>query len=252
MSSDSDSSVEKARKLKKKVHKKHYDRGDRDKKSRNKRHEKRSRSSRSSRRRKHHKHYRRSDRKSGRDDSDSSSSSSASSSSSDYRTRRVEKKRRRAHKRRRKESRKESDKSSIEGCEGKSREVKRSRKSRRTYDCNEQKSDPPKKMSETKPVREIEKEAHSNEKEGRKDNQPQKVTAHMKPMSKEEYEKLQSTIREVYDPLSGRYRLVRGTGEIIERIVSRSDHERINQIATRGDGTSFSKSIIDAATRRSK
>uniref|UniRef100_A0A7S3V451 ADP-ribosylation factor-like protein 6-interacting protein 4 n=1 Tax=Chaetoceros debilis TaxID=122233 RepID=A0A7S3V451_9STRA len=249
MPSDSDSSVETARKLKKKVHKNHRDRGDRDKNSRNKRNEKRSRSS---RRRKHHKHYRRSDRKSGRDDSDSSSSSSASSSSSDYRTRRKEKRRRRAHRRRRKESRKESDESSIEGCEGKSREVKRSRKSRRTDDCNEQKSDSTTKMSETKPVREINKEAHSDEKEGRKDNQPQKVTSNMKPMSKDEYEALQSTIREVYDPLSGRYRLVRGTGEIIERIVSRSDHERINQIATRSDGTSFSKSIIDAATRRSK
>lgn len=249
MSSDSESSVERVRKLKKKARKKHRDNGDRDKKSRNKRYEKRSRSS---RRRKHRKHYRRSSRKSRRDDSDSSSSSSASSSSSDYRTRRVEKKRRRAHKRRRKESKKESDESSIEGYEGKPREVKRSKNILHIDDCNKQKSDQSKIISEPKSIQEIKKEAHSDEKGGRKDNQPQKVKSNMKPMSKEEYEKLQSTISEVFDPLSGRYRLVRGTGEIIERIVSRSDHERINQIATRGDGTSFSKSIIDAATRRSK
>lgn len=250
MSSDSESSVERVRKLKKKARKKHRDYGDRDKKSRNKRYEKRSRSS---RRRKHRKHYRRSSRKSCRDDSDSSSSSSASSSSSDYRTRRVEKKRRRAHKRRRKESKKESDESSIEGYKGKPRKVKRSRKIRHhNDDCNDQRSDQTKMISETKSIHEMKKEAQSDEKRGRKDNQPQKMKSNMKPMSKEEYEKLQSTISEVFDPLSGRYRLVRGTGEIIERIVSRSDHERINQIATRGDGTSFSKSIIDAATRRSK
>ena len=69
------------------------------------------------------------------------------------------------------------------------------------------------------------------------------------PMSKEEYEKQQSKIREVYDPESGRYRLVRGSGEIIESIVSRADHERINRQATRGDGASFSRSTLLAARR---
>eukprot|EP00979_Chaetoceros_neogracilis_P002324 scaffold405_cov241-Chaetoceros_neogracile.AAC.3 len=74
----------------------------------------------------------------------------------------------------------------------------------------------------------------------------------MVPMTKEEYEMQQSTVREVYDPESGRYRLVKGTGEIIERIVSRSDHERINKIATKGDGMSFTRHIRDAAQRQSK
>lgn len=74
----------------------------------------------------------------------------------------------------------------------------------------------------------------------------------MAPMTKEEYEKQQSTIREVYDPQSGRYRLVRGTGEIIERIVSRNDHQRINQIATRNDGLSFSMNISNEASRRNR
>jgi hypothetical protein len=71
----------------------------------------------------------------------------------------------------------------------------------------------------------------------------------MVPMSREQYEAQQSQIREVYDPESGRYRLVRGTGEIIERIVSRADHAAINQRATQGDGSSFARSIYQAAKR---
>lgn len=71
----------------------------------------------------------------------------------------------------------------------------------------------------------------------------------MVPMTREEYEKQQNTVREVFDPESGRYRLVRGTGEIIERIVSRSDHERINKTATRGDGLSFARHIGNAARK---
>jgi hypothetical protein len=71
----------------------------------------------------------------------------------------------------------------------------------------------------------------------------------MVPMSREQYEAQQSQIREVYDPESGRYRLVRGTGEIIERIVSRADHAAINQQATQGDGSSFARSIYRAAKR---
>lgn len=74
--------------------------------------------------------------------------------------------------------------------------------------------------------------------------------AMMAPMSKEQYEKQQSTVREVYDEESGRRRLVRGSGEIIERIVSRDDHQRINQRATQGDGSSFSRHIFGKLQRR--
>lgn len=69
----------------------------------------------------------------------------------------------------------------------------------------------------------------------------------MIPMSKEQYDAEQSQIREVFDEASGRYRLVRGSGEIIERIVSQSDHTRINRAATRGDGASFARSIFHRA-----
>lgn len=78
----------------------------------------------------------------------------------------------------------------------------------------------------------------------------------MIPMRREEFEAQQQIIREVYDPESGRYRLVRGTGEIIERIVSRQDHERINKAATRGDGVSYARNVmgafssVDSTTRR--
>lgn len=72
----------------------------------------------------------------------------------------------------------------------------------------------------------------------------------MVPMSREQYETQRNIIREVYDDESGRYRLVRGTGEILERIVSKHDHERINNQATHGDGSSYSRHIFNAAQKR--
>ena len=68
----------------------------------------------------------------------------------------------------------------------------------------------------------------------------------MMPMSREEYQAKQSIVREVYDPETGRTRLVRGDGEIIERIVSRDEHAAINRQATRGDGASFVRGIHQA------
>ena len=61
----------------------------------------------------------------------------------------------------------------------------------------------------------------------------------MAPMRPEEYQKQQNTVREVIDPVDGRIRLVRGTGEIIERIVSMSAHLDINRQATRGDAAYY-------------
>ena len=48
----------------------------------------------------------------------------------------------------------------------------------------------------------------------------QAASRRMVPMTREQYEAEQSKVREVYDPESGRTRLVRGSGEIIERIVA--------------------------------
>ena len=67
------------------------------------------------------------------------------------------------------------------------------------------------------------------------------------PMTREHYEALQSQLREEFDPQTGRMRLVRGTGEIVERIVSRTQHQAINRQATRGDGAFFHRQVISQA-----
>ncbi|ESP04132.1 hypothetical protein LOTGIDRAFT_136778, partial [Lottia gigantea] len=58
----------------------------------------------------------------------------------------------------------------------------------------------------------------------------------LKPMTKEEWEKQQSIVRKVYDPETGRHRLIKGDGEVIEEIVSKERHKEINKTATKGDG----------------
>ncbi|EDV22645.1 uncharacterized protein TRIADDRAFT_59110 [Trichoplax adhaerens] len=50
------------------------------------------------------------------------------------------------------------------------------------------------------------------------------------PMTKEEWDKQQSVIRRVYDPETGRNRLIKGSGEILEEIVSKEQHQRINKV----------------------
>lgn len=58
-------------------------------------------------------------------------------------------------------------------------------------------------------------------------------------MTKEEWEKQQSVMRHVYDEESGRTRLIKGDGEVMEEIVSRDRHREINKISTQGDGRFF-------------
>ena len=70
-------------------------------------------------------------------------------------------------------------------------------------------------------------------------------------MTHGEYLKLQGRIREVVDPHTGRTRLIRGTGEVIERIVSRDEHCRLNRCATSGDGSGFAREIMRAAAASS-
>ncbi|XP_057176761.1 ADP-ribosylation factor-like protein 6-interacting protein 4 [Triplophysa rosa] len=64
-----------------------------------------------------------------------------------------------------------------------------------------------------------------------------------RPLTKEEYEARQSVIRRVLDPETGRTRLVRGDGEILEEIVSKERHKDINKQATKGDGDAFQKRL---------
>lgn len=70
------------------------------------------------------------------------------------------------------------------------------------------------------------------------------------PMTQGQYLQLQSQVREVIDPATGRMRLVRGTGEIIERIVTKHEHQQLNANATRGDGDRFSREVVREAMRR--
>ncbi|MEQ2284483.1 ADP-ribosylation factor-like protein 6-interacting protein 4 [Ameca splendens] len=64
-----------------------------------------------------------------------------------------------------------------------------------------------------------------------------------RPLTKEEYEARQSVIRRVVDPETGRTRLMRGEGEIIEEIVTRDRHKEINKQATMGDGNAFQRKL---------
>ncbi|XP_063705521.1 ADP-ribosylation factor-like protein 6-interacting protein 4 [Culicoides brevitarsis] len=63
------------------------------------------------------------------------------------------------------------------------------------------------------------------------------------PESREEYEKRQSVVRKVYDEETGRHRLIKGDGEVIEEIVSKSRHDEINKAATQSDGSTFQNKL---------
>ncbi|PZC78929.1 hypothetical protein B5X24_HaOG217019 [Helicoverpa armigera] len=67
----------------------------------------------------------------------------------------------------------------------------------------------------------------------------------MAPMTKEEWEKRQSIVRKVLDEESGRYRLIKGDGEVLEEIVSRDRHKQINRQATQADGAFFQSQTVE-------
>ncbi|XP_065843611.1 ADP-ribosylation factor-like protein 6-interacting protein 4 [Oscarella lobularis] len=105
-----------------------------------------------------------------------------------------------------------------------------------------------KRKSETKKTKKRKKEKKKKKKEKKKKKRIEKhAEAHpieptktpRGPMTKEQWEKEESVIRRVYDPETGRNRLVKGSGEILEEIVSRDRHLQINKQATQGDGLSF-------------
>lgn len=70
------------------------------------------------------------------------------------------------------------------------------------------------------------------------------------PETKEEYEKRQSIVRRVIDEETGRSRLVKGDGEIIEEIVSKERHQQINKMATKIDASNFEKNILGKVTKK--
>lgn len=64
------------------------------------------------------------------------------------------------------------------------------------------------------------------------------------PETPEEYKKRQSQIRRVIDPETGRSRLIKGDGEVLEEIVSKERHKEINKQATDGDGWNFQSKTV--------
>ena len=66
----------------------------------------------------------------------------------------------------------------------------------------------------------------------------------MAPMSRAQWEAESSKVRQVFDPATGRVRLVRGAGEIIEQIVSKAEQKRLRQLATTWDGQLGSGSLL--------
>ncbi|TFK14183.1 chromodomain-helicase-DNA-binding protein 5 [Platysternon megacephalum] len=61
------------------------------------------------------------------------------------------------------------------------------------------------------------------------DEQKSRIQA-MKPMTKEEWDARQSVIRKVVDPETGRTRLIKGDGEVLEEIVTKERHKEINKV----------------------
>nr|CAD7442225.1 unnamed protein product [Timema bartmani] len=68
----------------------------------------------------------------------------------------------------------------------------------------------------------------------------------MAPMTKEEWDKRQNVVRRVVDKETGRSRLIKGDGEVLEEIVSKKQHREINRLATKGDGEFFQKIITSS------
>ena len=82
------------------------------------------------------------------------------------------------------------------------------------------------------------------EEKTRKATEKEKEERNMRaPMTREMWEKQQSVVRREFDSDTGRVRLVKGGGEILEECVSRDRQREINKQATVGDGQSFQRDI---------
>lgn len=153
------------------------------------------------------------------DSADSSSSSNISSSSSSHRRRKRKKEKK---KRKHKESR-QADK-----------HKKKHKKNKRKKHCSEKHKDAvgplPSVTEDMAPV------PNNKEKSIAVTSAVTPARQVRAPMTKAEWEKQQSIIRRVHDPTTGRDRLVKGDGEIVEEIVTKDRHKEINKQATLGDG----------------
>ncbi|KPJ04337.1 PREDICTED: ADP-ribosylation factor-like protein 6-interacting protein 4 [Papilio xuthus] len=147
-----------------------------------------------------------------------------------------------------------SESSSNSSSSESSHEKKKLRKLKKKLKREQKKTEKllKKKLKESK--RKLKKKRRSNS--DSKDSRTQEATADipielmekskaMAPMTKEEWEQRQSVVRRVMDEETGRYRLIKGDGEVIEEIVSRDRHRQINRQATNADGTFFQSQTLD-------
>ncbi|CAO3670802.1 unnamed protein product [Umbelopsis ramanniana] len=80
---------------------------------------------------------------------------------------------------------------------------------------------------------------HKDKAEIKKKAEDSVSKAAMVPQTKAEHDKEQNVVRKVVDPLTGRTRMVKGSGEIIEEVVSKDKQKDINRMATLNDGLSY-------------
>ncbi|KAI8575479.1 hypothetical protein K450DRAFT_303530 [Umbelopsis ramanniana AG] len=85
--------------------------------------------------------------------------------------------------------------------------------------------------------------AHRHKADKKKKTEDSISKAAMVPQTKADHDKEQNIVRKVVDPLTGRtrspLRLVKGSGEIIEEVVSKDKQREINRMATLKDGLSY-------------
>eukprot|EP00088_Acartia_fossae_P002210 TRINITY_DN10875_c0_g1_i3.p1 TRINITY_DN10875_c0_g1~~TRINITY_DN10875_c0_g1_i3.p1 ORF type:complete len:139 (+),score=54.39 TRINITY_DN10875_c0_g1_i3:83-499(+) len=133
-------------------------------------------------------------------------------------------------KRKREDNNDSSDDSYKKSKKSKKDKVKKEKK-KKDKKKKEKKTKDKKHKKDVKPAKEIVSEETLEERK------------RMVPMTKEEWEKQQSVVRRVYDEDTGRMRLVKGTGEILEECVSRERQQAINKQATQADGESFQRDL---------
>merc|ERR1711915_1085177 len=100
-----------------------------------------------------------------------------------------------------------------------------------------------KKLKKDKKKKEKKDKKNKKRSEDREEPVIEETSRRMVPMTKAEWEKQQSEVRREFDEDTGRMRLVKGTGEILEECVSRERQQAINKQATLADGASFQRSL---------
>ncbi|XP_062520366.1 ADP-ribosylation factor-like protein 6-interacting protein 4 [Corticium candelabrum] len=180
----------------------------------------------------------------------SSSACESKESCSDTSESDLEPKPKKKKKEKKKKEKKKKRKLSTESArESKSNEMKEFHTTHRNKHKKEKKKRKRKEKKDTK-VKKRKKECTDEEDSTRKQMMGSPVCSHQTDspcskervvgmMTKEEWERQQKIVRRIVDPQTGRTRLVKGSGEILEEIVSRERHREINKQATVGDGVSF-------------